>query len=277
MKKSNSKALNNEKNPFLRRKSKNELEGRDYFCNVCNKGYLSYPALYTHQKLKHDTNKKRKKGRGRPKKEQNEDIIEKKRFNPINTTFFAKEERTGKTPISMINICIDKAFNELYLDNNTKVYEGRNIRIYESIEEHPFLSKFKKDKHDIYKNVINLHEITDTIFINYLNKMSTFCNQEYYIELIKFVTLFREHINIVNINKENFGTIKEYTEMEDAENIPNYCNSFINEFLFPKGDDSEFILSKDECIDLIQNICFWMYENNFTSSRIEKLKTNNII
>ena len=125
--------------------------------------------------------------------------------------------------------------------------------------------------------MINLHEITDTIFINYLNKMSTFCNQEYYIELIKFVTLFREHINIVNINKENFGTIKEYTEIEDAENIPNYCNSFINEFLFPKGDDSEFILSKDECIDLIQNICFWMYDNNFTSSRIEKLKTNNII
>ena len=125
---------------ILRRKSKNELEGRDYFCDVCNEGYLSYSTLYTHHKLKHDTNKKEKKEEKRTKW----GYYRKKRFNPINTTFFPKEERTGKTPISKINKCIDKAFNELYLDNNTKVYKWRNIRIYERIEEHPFLSKFKK-------------------------------------------------------------------------------------------------------------------------------------
>ena len=67
-------SLNNEKSPVLtRRKSKNEPEGRTYLCELCNKAYLSYPALYTHKKLKHENTNIRGRGRGRPKKDQNED------------------------------------------------------------------------------------------------------------------------------------------------------------------------------------------------------------
>ena len=40
-----------------------------------------------------------------------------------------------------------------------------------------------------------MHEIADTVFINYLTKMSAFCNSEYYQKLIRFVLLFREYIN----------------------------------------------------------------------------------
>ena len=56
----------------LKRRSKSEVEGRTHQCKLCNKSYLSYPALYTHYKLKHNTNNSSGKGRGRPKKEQNE-------------------------------------------------------------------------------------------------------------------------------------------------------------------------------------------------------------
>ena len=42
--------------------------------------------------------------------------------------------------------------------------------------------------------------VIDTVFIDYLNKMSNFCNPEYFVQLIKFVTLFREYLNIININ-----------------------------------------------------------------------------
>lgn len=35
------------------RRTRKDEEGRDYFC-PCGKSYLSYPALYTHIKTKHD-------------------------------------------------------------------------------------------------------------------------------------------------------------------------------------------------------------------------------
>ena len=68
-----------------KRRSKNECYGRDYKCG-CGKEYLSYPALYTHIKTKHDgktpegTNANQiqnGKGRGRPRKNflTNEDAI----------------------------------------------------------------------------------------------------------------------------------------------------------------------------------------------------------
>ena len=36
-----------------KRRSKNDNHGRDFRCG-CGKRYLSYPALYTHIKTKHD-------------------------------------------------------------------------------------------------------------------------------------------------------------------------------------------------------------------------------
>ena len=60
-----------------KRRSKNDNVGRTYSCG-CNKSYLSYPALYTHIKQKHNgvapegTNNAQfhtGRGRGRPRKE----------------------------------------------------------------------------------------------------------------------------------------------------------------------------------------------------------------
>lgn len=58
-----------------KRRSKNDLHGRDFKCSFCAKTYLSYPALYTHMKTKHSTGPDGQqlllnsgRGRGRPKK-----------------------------------------------------------------------------------------------------------------------------------------------------------------------------------------------------------------
>lgn len=72
-----------------RRRSKNDCYGRDYVCG-CGKTYLSYPALYTHIKTKHNgktpegTNANQVqsgRGRGRPRKNflLNEDQIARKK------------------------------------------------------------------------------------------------------------------------------------------------------------------------------------------------------
>ena len=253
----------------LKRRSKSEVEGRTHQCKLCNKSYLSYPALYTHYKLKHNTNNSSGKGRGRPKKEQNESEVEKSRYNPTNVTFFSKEERTGKIETSKINECIDIAFAELYSEKKRRTNESREMKNYLKVEEHPFLNKFKTDIHDTNKNVINEKEKADIVLIDYLNKMSLFCNKEYYIRLIKFVTLFREHVNIYNskINKAEFGDV-EYTAVKEAEDVPDCSNEFITDFLLPDENENDFGFTKEEAIDLTQNICYWMYENNFTCSKL---------
>ena len=59
-----------------RRRSKNDVDGRDHKCKYCDKTYLSYPALYTHTKQKHSTGPDGEqrapptsgRGRGRPRK-----------------------------------------------------------------------------------------------------------------------------------------------------------------------------------------------------------------
>mmetsp|Transcript_91470 Transcript_91470/g.136949 ORF Transcript_91470/g.136949 Transcript_91470/m.136949 type:complete len:110 (+) Transcript_91470:203-532(+) len=60
----------------LKRRSKKDKIGRNFSCG-CGKRYLSYPALYTHIKTKHDgvhpegtkTSNNSKTRRGRPKKD----------------------------------------------------------------------------------------------------------------------------------------------------------------------------------------------------------------
>ncbi len=55
-----------------KRRSKAETQGRDYKCSQCDRTYLSYPALYTHIKIKHSVQAQllvtNGRSRGRPKK-----------------------------------------------------------------------------------------------------------------------------------------------------------------------------------------------------------------
>ena len=257
----------------VKRRSKREAEGRNYVCKMCSKSYLSYPALYTHYKQKHNTNNSSGRGRGRPKKEVNEGENEKNNFNPINSTYFAKEGRAGKTSLETeINDCIENAFKELYIPEKRTVIENRGIKFYMGLEEHPFLLKFKNDPHDINKTGEE-QQIADLVFIEYLNKMSTHCNPEYYTKLIKFVTLFREHSNLINAHNESTNEDnKPYTEVKSAEDVPDTSNEFITDFLNPEENGNDLGFTKEEAIDLTQNLCYWMYENNFTCSKLSLIR-----
>ena len=267
------KVKENEQNiqkKIRKRAKKNESDIRNYKCTFCDKSYLSYPALYTHCKQKHNTSNHSERGRGRPKKEQNELNIEKNRYDPLTTNYFEKEDRKGITKIENIKECTQKAFNYLYGNESSedikqKIKE-RKMKEYTKIEDHPFLGKFINDDHDINKNLENEKIPTDFVLINYLNKMSNYCNEKYYVKLIIFVTLFREHVNIALQDK--VPNDKEFTQMVEAEDVPESSNEFITDFLFPNDEDYGFEMSKEEAIDLTRNLCNWMYLNNFTCSKL---------
>lgn len=254
-----------------KRATKKESDVRNYKCSFCDKSYLSYPALYTHCKQKHNTNNHSGRGRGRPKKEQSEQNFEKNKYDPLTIDYFQKEERTGNTKIEKINECARNAFNYLYEndggeENIKQKIRDRKMKEYSKIEDHCFLGKFINDAHDINQHIDDERIPTDLVLINYLNKMSIYCNEKYYEKLIIFVTLFREHINIINQDKVEKD--KEFCQIREAEDVPESSNEFITDFLFPDDQDYDFGLSKDEAIDLTRNLCNWMYMNNFTCSKL---------
>ena len=240
---------NEEESKKGHRRSKNDTEGRTYKCKQCGQSYLSYPALYTHCKTRHNTCNN------------GEFNTERARYNPLEASYFLKENRKGTT--TEFDEPIRNAFDILY--KNTDEIRERNkskqMKNYETIEDHPFLGKFLKDNHDVNIKLENENEVSDIVFMDYLNKMSLHVNPTYFSHLIVFVTLFREYVNIAK--KDQTGTSnKEYTETTCAEDVPALSNEFITEFL------NVFDFNKEESIDLTLNFCHWMYENNFTCSKL---------
>ena len=254
---------NNEEHKKRKRATKKESDIRNFKCNQCDKSYLSYPALYTHCKQKHNTNNHSGRNRGRPKKEQNEAALEKEMYDPLTNDFFQKEERTGVTPIEKINECAKKAFTFIY-ENNKENVQKRNMKEFKNIEEHSFLGNYIKDEHKTEGEIEDEKTPTDKVLMDYLNKMSVNCNENYFEKLIIFVTLFRENINLI-YKLEGGG---EFTMVKEAEDVPEKSNEFITDFLFPEEQEKSFGFNKEESIDLTRNLCNWMYTHNFTCSKL---------
>ena len=245
-----------------KRVTKEESGQRNFKCELCKKAYLSYPALYTHYKKKHNKKIKTEKPKGRPKNNTEKDN---KLYDPKKPDFFFHEKRKGKTPTENINNIAKRAFIIIYEENKEKVMKIKKeekMKIYNDIEEHPFLARFIKEEH--IDKFIDKNDIIDNVLILYLNHIAKICNENYYEKLVVFITLFREYINIFHKTSNN----KEYTTIKNAQDVPNMCNEFINEFLFPDENEINFGLEKQEVIDLTTNLCSWMYTHDFTELKI---------
>ena len=254
---------NNEEHKKRKRATKKESDVRNFKCPHCDKSYLSYPALYTHCKQKHNTNNHSGRNRGRPKKDPSEGTQDKNLYDPQTPGFFLKEERTGSTPPEKINEIANKAFICIYKENKDSVPK-RKMREYNEIKDHPFLGNFILDEHNVETVVEDEKKPTDKVLIDYLNNTSGCCNEQYFERLIIFVTLFRENINLINKCDGN----QEYTVVTEAEDVPEKSNEFITDFLFPEEEEKSFGFDKEECIDLTRNLCNWMYMHNFTCSKL---------
>ena len=253
----------NEEHKKRKRATKKESDVRNFKCPQCDKSYLSYPALYTHCKQKHNTNNHSGRNRGRPKKDPNEMTADKNLYDPQTPAFFQKECRNGNTPVEKINECALNAFKFIYESNKDDV-KKRLMKEYNKIEEHPFLGNFINDEHNVDVVIEDEKKPTDKVLMDYLNKTSVICDEKYFEKLIVFVTLFRENINLINKLEGNV----EFTMVKEAEDVPEKSNEFITDFLFQEDQDGSFGFDKDESIDLTRNLCNWMYVHNFTCSKL---------
>ena len=167
--------------------------------------------------------------------------------------------------------------------NSEREFTENNKTHKNIIQYNPLLLKSSINENNITKIQSKNHKniCCDEIFFEYLKIITKLANLNYFKFVFKFIIIFRECINTYkNIELENSilvlhenipKDIKEFTQYYDAEQAPELCNEFISEYLVSCdyfGFEKDFI---PEIVDIIQHFCYWMYENNYTSSRLSLL------
>lgn len=183
-------------------------------------------------------------------------------YNPATFDYFKHYERIGET--ANIHECAERVFHEIYGVQNHERNTSKKIKNYQSMQSHPFIRKVEELAN--YPKVLDgENSLCDEVFADYLVKVSKVCRSDFFTKVYKYVILFRECVNILYADKATSGD-KNFTEVFNAEDAPDISNEFVTEFL--DGDSNAFGFQKEEAIDLTQNFCQWLYDNNFTCSKL---------
>ena len=281
---------NNTEKGKRHRRGKNEISERNYRCPDCDKCYLSGPALTTHRKTKHGYgNDGEKRNRGRPPKKDGQN--DNSQSNPLNkfNYFFLDDKRR---PTSLDEELNNKAINiDVIKEYLQKIFNQCKNELFQklvNVEEYSLYKLFienwdketdlpikecisatsKQNEPSLKVNSYNL----DELFFLYLKEFAGKTNKEYFWFMIKFIVLFRECINTLRENsvkkEDQTENNKLYTQIYNAETVPEICNDFFVEFMEPY---QLFGLNKEELIELIQHFCYWLYSKQYTQSHLTLL------
>jgi len=268
------------------RRGKSEINERNYRCPDCDKCYLSGPALTTHRKTKHGYGiNGEKRARGRPRKECiNENIS----TNPQNKFiyFFVEEHRKLINEQEMINLdiikqniktifkqCKESLFNEI---ENVEKYNFYNLIVDNWEKDEPEFEQecFSsivvnmnlpvKDNNENFNIKAQSYNL-DCIFFFYLKEFYKSVNKVYFWFILKFIILFREFLNQTRKNFVKNGENKDFTQLYNAEIIPEMFNEFLLDFI---ESYDYFGLNKNELIELMQHFCYWLNINRYSQTQL---------
>ena len=260
----------------------------DYKCLECSKCYLSLSALKNHLRTKHDSGKNEKKGRGRPKKDFKEtdftDNMKEKLDKFYKSQKKNKIEEKNDNHNKIDTSFLKNLFNELYINHKNELFKSIN-----NIDEYNFYNLLIKNWEIGDENLENKSRFSmlncfqsesmvdkppiDMVFFLYLKYLSKKnMNLKYFCFIFKYITIFREYINKEKKNSINKKFIcenkNEYTQIYDAEIIPDLFNDFLMDFM---ESNNYFGLNKDEIIQLIEFFCYWLFTKGYTVSHISKI------
>jgi len=232
----------NNENHKRKRRSKNDQTGRTAKCTHCDKTYLSDIALNNHVKTKHaHLVEIVARGRGRPRKMNNDGITEGVSFETKYRDFF---ENINRKRINEESFDLLMAAKEDF-DNIYTKYKDVLFKSIKSVDEFPLFGEL-------------VDKSCDSAFWKYIEYAYTKTSRDYFDFIFKFAVLFRESINI---KRDNIN----FTKTESSEIIPDSCNDYVSDFM-EKYDS--FGLDMNELIEIIQHFCHWLWENGFTTSRL---------
>lgn len=137
------------------------------------------------------------------------------------------------------------------------------------------------------RNYENLSEsdrqqmLADEIFAYYLYTISRKVNEHFYKTVLTYTILFRECLNEIGwvkkiesegLKVEEDDELKAKVDTEpfcltnNTEHAPEICNEFVTVFMERKRNQVE--IPKPDQIDLTINVCHWLFENQFTCSKL---------
>lgn len=282
------------------RRSKDDSFQRNYVCG-CGKSYLSYAALYTHAKTKHDgvfpegTMTLHKKKQGRPKKDEwsasrlSADYQKVFEFNAEFTAFLDSIGARLVGSESQKNL-IENFPCEIF--SRQSLYEKLLINVEQIRKEllecygPSFYSQIDLVVFEINNGKrLNCNEVL-ALFLVFVFR---FVSAEFYRELVFFVVALREMLNDFGWDKlreiSDTGDKQdntEFCESQNAEFVPDLANEFITEF-WPLCLGTNRLVNDPKTlsffgveavklvrvISLVQLFCNWLGVNKFSKGRIE--------
>lgn len=241
-----------------KRRSKNDPEGRSFKCDICGKSYLSKPAVTQHVKSKHpDELNGIKRGRGRPKKDENPENNTNNR-EIFMKTFFDKSLRVRGIENFSIESELLQSFSSLFAEyKNILFNDWQTLNL-----DYPILKARSSDTEQEDSRTF------DEAIIKYIYYMGNKTSKNYFKFVCKFVILFREFINK---SKKGIESVSHpFSEHNSADSIPESCNDFIVDFL---EENNFFGLEMIEVIESIQHFCTWLYEKGLTNSLLSLISS----
>ena len=119
--------------------------------------------------------------------------------------------------------------------------------------------------------------LVDEIFAYYLYEVSTKVQDTFYKTVLQFVILFRECLEEIGWKKrkENETDAEQLKDIDEeksfcannsAEHAPEICNEFVTVYMEKHKGKIEIV--KCDQIDLTINLCHWLFEKQFTCSKL---------
>jgi len=258
-------------------------------CTKCNRTYLSYPALYTHIKIKHSETepmKYQEKSLGSMKEElkTSKSLKTKEKSEKLKefTNWFTFKGREGVTTDLTIGF-----------QDNLKILNLNYI--YPDFTKHPIyaeLCKFQtsptsteklSEKKSGLDDLIEKHQKNcDEIFAEYLKNIAKITNPDYYKIVMQFIILYRECMNnqreklenekqkleeILIYKKKSSDMGTDFCQNNNADQIPDLANYFITNYL----SENYPFFNIEEAKGLIIDFCSWLFHNHYSCSSITLL------
>lgn len=286
------------------RRQKDDNFQRNYICG-CGKSYLSYAALYTHAKTKHEgvfpsgTTTLHKKKQGRPKKEEwcavkiNAEYQKTYDFNRDFVHYLdmipgakAEKEQSHRSLMELFPI---EMFKEKihYQQIMLKVEQIRK-----DLEEN-YGGNFLNQIDIIIYEINNAKSLNcNEIFALFLIYVFRFVSVPFYKELVFFVVAYKNMMDQKGWDKCRetndgypYDPAKEFCEEQNAEFAPDFANFFILDFFGQCFRDKTLLQDTAQLrffglesikllrvILLIKHFCLWLYNNKFTKAKIDIYK-----
>lgn len=245
-----------------KRRRRNDQDGRSYKCG-CGKMYLSYPALYTHIKTKHQginpegTNApqfRNGRGRGRPRKlKDTTDPVKEHKLHP--------SDNIRKNPNFADEISFLYGIGMYSKDGTDPLKNFPQIYVGDEMVDHPLLATLKEqiEKHNSAKKGDRVSETSDKVkwvIGKFLYEHARVCNAEYYSFVMWMTCLLYKFLE---------EEIQDgYCSVLNSEEIPMHIGG-LTSYLKDVNYEAE-----EEKVGLfVRHFCEWLYAHGFTHLKID--------